>query len=61
MPSYLYTCPKCGAQTTRFKTVEKRDDAPVCNQHRQPLVMDRTPTAANFTVTGFNAKNGYSK
>jgi predicted nucleic acid-binding Zn ribbon protein len=61
MPSYLYKCPKCDAQTSRFKKIEDRDDAPICVQHKQPLVMERVPTSANFTVTGFNAKNGYSK
>ena len=62
MPSYPFVCPKCGAETTRFKSIATRNEnPPQCVQHREKVTMKRKPAAANFVVTGFNAKNGYSK
>lgn len=62
MPTYLFRCERCGREATRVKTIEGRNDnPPFCVAHKVKERMTRVATPANFTVTGFNAKNGYSK
>ncbi len=53
-----YRCTRCNV------TVERRtDDAHKDSQRHYPCgqMMTRLPAAPAFSVTGYNAKNGYSK
>ena len=58
MPIYAYLCPDCGASYDLVRRMAD-DTIPVCHHCETPL--ERRPTAANFTITGYNAKNGYSR
>lgn len=60
MPLYTYVCQSCGHQHDEHRTVADRDDivrCPKCKLHD----LRRVPTVAGFIITGFNAKNGYTK
>lgn len=68
MPIYVYKCPTCGWTK---EAIQLAADAPtpMCESchwmtstgRKIPTPMERVPTAAAFSVNGFNAKNGYSK
>lgn len=61
MPLYTFTCPRCGHTQDIPLTIDERDRVKVkcrkcaCNR------MERVKTAASFVITGFNAKNRYSR
>ena len=68
MPRYDYECPVCGCRSIRNVSWEFADDQ-VCGAMppadatywalcRGTLI--RQPAAPNFSVKGFNARNGYS-
>lgn len=76
MPVYLFRCPDCGKERSVVKSITLRDTPELCHHSLNatsetswPFTydrgvafrMDRVPTPASFIVTGFNAKNGYSK
>jgi hypothetical protein len=70
MPWYLFKCPVCLNTEDLMLPMEHRDraiycDNPDCKRYcggvNGKLRMERQPTAANFTVTGYAAKNGYAK
>lgn len=64
MPRYSYRCPECMTVQEYTRTMQHRD-APVlclvCAFGDIDSHCERIPDAPAFTVTGFNAKNGYSK
>lgn len=61
MPQYDFRCPGCKLQIDDIHVSSYRDviraprPCPMCG-----VSMERVPTAANFSVKGFAAKNGYS-
>ena len=60
MPYWSYKCDDCGHETTLHAVShEKRLDELECAWCRG--TMKRQPSAPNFQVTGYNAKNGYGK
>lgn len=70
MPRWEYRCERCGHVITVYEpsleTAEKRSywcNNPDCKvpADMSGSRMVRVPSAANFTVTGFSSKNGYSK
>ena len=69
MPRYVFKCVRCGHEETVSLAWRHRDLVAIyCRATDcKPAVpggqcrMERQPTAPNFSVTGFNAKNGYSK
>jgi putative FmdB family regulatory protein len=59
MPIYEYLCRACGE---RFDAVQPQPaPCPPCRKCGEEEHIDRKLTAATFTVTGYNAKNGYSR
>lgn len=69
MPWYVFKCARCGYLKDVMLPADDRDARAVyCNHPKcKPVIaggkcrMERQPTAANFTVAGFAAKNGYAK
>lgn len=71
MPIYLYRCPQCRTEREVLKQsvsdvfYGENCDKPGCvetvGRREIPTMMERVPTAASFTIGGYNAKNGYSK
>ncbi len=61
MPLYTYKCESCGVTEDEHRSIVERDLPLKCQQRGCWGMMTRVPTAASFTVQGFNAKNGYSK
>jgi hypothetical protein len=70
VPTYDYICPLCGNHETRQLPVAERDATqlcgayPACNTPYLGLcrgILERQASAPSFVVTGYNAKNGYSK
>lgn len=69
MPTYDFRCVKCGhVREQRYQSYAAMQIAtdwgcgePSSTQKRCTGFMERLPSAPAFTVTGFNAKNGYSK
>jgi predicted nucleic acid-binding Zn ribbon protein len=65
MPTYVYRCDCCGETRDVVLRLSERDTPVYCQGPNCTLTglcrMTRVPTAASFTVQGFNAKNGYSK
>lgn len=60
MPTYSYHCSGCGRTKDLQVPIDFRHILTVtCSDCK--LEMDRLPSAPAFKVTGFNAKNGYSK
>jgi putative FmdB family regulatory protein len=57
MPRFDFTCRHCGA--TEERIVPTRHE-PTATCEACGGVMDKQPAAPNFTVRGFNAKNGYA-
>ncbi len=63
MPRHDYRCTVCGVTRTDVWTSNFRD----ASNTRPPVICDcgremvKLPAAPAFTVTGYNAKNGYSK
>lgn len=60
MPTYTHLCHKCHKHFAVRCTIERRDRGhrcPDCGSFNNERVVD----APNFTIKGFNAKNGYSK
>lgn len=64
MPSYSYRCRECMAEYTAPRTIGNRD-APFqcarCLFNDIENWCERIPDAPAFTITGYNAKNGYTK
>jgi hypothetical protein len=70
VPIYVYKCPQCG-DVREIVKLSPMDlfHAETCDKgctqtigtDTIPQILDRVPTAAAFTIGGFNAKNGYSK
>lgn len=58
MPIYLYRC-KCGQEFSYFQHKPEPAATRQCSTCGEQA--PRIETAANFTVKGFNATNGYSK
>jgi predicted nucleic acid-binding Zn ribbon protein len=62
MPTFDYQCPNCGhTQECSIPLDELGFRAIYCGMCSVRPQMDRLPAAPNFTIKGFNAKNGYSK
>lgn len=68
MPTYEYICPLCGRRGPRAVSVAQRDQqlcmgVPASETYLGVCrgTLERLPAAPNFTIKGFNAKNGYSK
>lgn len=63
MPKWDYKCSHCEKYyEMTFRNLADRDwwaGKVVCDTCHAPL--ERLPAAPGFVVTGFNAKNGYSK
>jgi putative FmdB family regulatory protein len=57
MPRYDFQCRTCGHVRELQARVEERHA--ICEKCY--CLMERQPAAPAFTVTGYNAKNGYSK
>lgn len=64
MPIYVYRCPACDHRTEMLRPMNAAG-IPVCTEcnrfGRPDSEMEQVPTAASFTVGGYNARNGYSK
>ena len=58
MPTFDYRCQKCHKVHERFFTLAQGPTQQYCDACGGK--MDRLPSAPAFTVTGFNAANGYS-
>lgn len=65
MGTWSYRCPDCGKIEDRSHyTWEGAHPIEWCTcdpEHQSRTGMERQPSAPNFTVKGYNAKNGYSK
>lgn len=62
MPRFDYRCPKCErTEEMQEPTWEGSPCLPCCKFCCGPVTMEKLPSAPNFTVKGFNAKNGYAK
>lgn len=65
MPMYLFRCRLCDAERYVPVSISRRDEhVEYCNDttvHPENARMVRVPTPANFRISGYNAKNGYSK
>lgn len=68
MPLYDFQCPRCGFTHEYLLSAGASEYyRPLCRMcwadDRVPggIEMERVPTAANFTVKGYSATNGYSK
>ncbi len=63
MPMYTYECPECGLAATLWEKIARRDKV-ACHRcslfHGKEMLMRRLPDAPNFSIQGYNAKNGYS-
>ncbi len=59
MPIYEFKCELCEHQFERSMKASQRNLNQTCPECGG--VSKREVTAANFTVTGYNADNGYSK
>lgn len=62
---YDYECPQCG-QIVRDVTTDRNNPffeqtCLPCAEKHERVVLRRLPSAPNFTIKGFSAKNGYSK
>lgn len=60
MPTYTYECFTCKHRFEEQRNIVKRDEPGQCSRcgsHHTRLV----PSVSQFTVKGYNAKNGYSK
>jgi putative FmdB family regulatory protein len=62
MPIFDYKCPRC-LNIVEVLMTSKRKIQPVCPFCRVPegVLMERQLSAPNFSISGFSAKNGYSK
>lgn len=59
MPLWDFKCEKCNAITEmRFPSVEDTVNARCPHCHGEVM---RLPAAGGFVITGFNAKNNYSR
>lgn len=58
MPLFDYKCPRCGTAREYLEWKASATYTRLCPRCDAP--MERQPPAPNFTVAGFNAKNGYS-
>ena len=63
MPNYRFACPDCGHEFDKNVNFRVRHEVwcPLCAQSDLISICECLPSAPSFTVTGFNAKNGYSK
>jgi putative FmdB family regulatory protein len=62
MPIYTYRCDKCGSSYEllgKMEVEDPKDFTPECFMCGAAL--RKVPSAPNFTVKGYSAKNGYSK
>lgn len=59
MPIFVFRCPVCGLERDYLLMPGKTEEPHVC--FHCAAEMEKQPTAPNFTVQGFNAKNGYTK
>jgi putative FmdB family regulatory protein len=60
MPRFDFKCPACGTLMSNvYRGTSDTQRPQVCINC--DALMEKLPSAPNFTVTGFNAKNGYSK
>lgn len=59
MPRWDFRCPVCGYEVERTTPTVR---CPACyHDHGVTSDMIRLPAAPSFVVTGYNARNGYSK
>lgn len=62
MPTYRFWCPVCNAEIERMQPYAfPPPDCPTCADNGDLIQTHRIPSAPNFAVQGFNAKNGYSR
>ena len=69
MPCYDYECPVCGNRLTLTVAHAVADEQMCCSLPPADATywaicrgqLRRQPSAPNFSVKGFNARNGYSK
>lgn len=60
MPLYLFRCPVCAYEHEYLLSVGAAEyHRPLCRKCAAEL--ERVPAAANFTVKGYSAANGYAK
>ena len=63
MPMYDFKCRACGFEAKDVLLTKRSQHppySPKCPQCHKIGSLDRQPAAANFSVRGFSAKNGYS-
>jgi putative FmdB family regulatory protein len=61
MPRHDYQCDRCGHLVTDLHVALTNLSNPMTCPHCETGVLRRQPCAPSFAITGFNAKNGYSK
>lgn len=60
MPCFDFKCDQCGTVIEVIvSNIPVPDPLPLCPDCGEPL--RKLPSAPNFVVHGFNAKNGYAK
>lgn len=54
MPMYTYRCPACGREEVKHRTIEYRDDRPLCDHrsHAPGIPMNRIVDAPMGIVKG---------
>lgn len=60
MPLYDYACFTCKRVFSETRSIAKRDEPGKC-PHCGSWHSRKMPSAPNFRITGYTAKNGYSK
>lgn len=53
MPTYAYTCTRCGAEAEDFRTMDARFDAPMCGRCMKPMDLDFGSTVRDQRVDCF--------
>lgn len=53
MPTYAYTCTRCGAEADCYRTMDARFDAPTCGRCCKPMDLDFGATVAEQRVDCF--------
>lgn len=61
MPKYEYRCPKCGAVTEMTRSVDQRNDEPLCFADDCNVSMNLVISKTGFVLSGTGwARDGYS-
>lgn len=38
VPYYVYECPTCGSQCSELRSIDERNDGPMCDYHRDSAI-----------------------